>query len=204
MPIDGWFTIFDLNRNYDLIVGKNWMSSNPHRIDHSINTLHMLREGWETLSDTVKLLTPSISIVSLVSQHGGIRETQNYCAAGAESAGLNTISVSSVWASINQIFIANVWLSPESVRSDTVIKRSNIPDLEFDILNREFNRWHANIQTKYVNLFCPPTGVLPPSGNNFRIPTDPLAKAPYWQPYRQFSAEREAYEEQICKPVANE
>jgi hypothetical protein len=46
VSIDGWYTVFDLHRSYDLIVRKNWMSVNPHTIDHSTNTLHLLEEGW--------------------------------------------------------------------------------------------------------------------------------------------------------------
>jgi hypothetical protein len=30
--IEGWFTVFHLSGNYDIIVAKNWMATNPHTI----------------------------------------------------------------------------------------------------------------------------------------------------------------------------
>jgi hypothetical protein len=34
IPVDGWFTMVDLSGNYDVIVGRNWMSANPHTIEY--------------------------------------------------------------------------------------------------------------------------------------------------------------------------
>jgi hypothetical protein len=41
-PISGWLTLFNLRGAYDLIIGKDWMSSNTHMINHSTNILHLL------------------------------------------------------------------------------------------------------------------------------------------------------------------
>jgi len=41
--ITGWYTLFDLNSAYDLIVGKNWHSTTRHMVD-SDNVIHLLDE----------------------------------------------------------------------------------------------------------------------------------------------------------------
>jgi hypothetical protein len=50
VSLEGWYTIYDLNDNYDLIIGKNWMTANPHTVDHTTNTLHMLSGDWTALN----------------------------------------------------------------------------------------------------------------------------------------------------------
>jgi hypothetical protein len=44
----------------------------------------------------------------------------------------------------------------------------------------EFHKWYTEISSIHQDLFRPPIEVLPPSGYDFRIVTDLLAKAPYW------------------------
>jgi hypothetical protein len=39
VSVEDSYTIYDLNRNYDLIIEKNWMTSNPHTMNHATNTL---------------------------------------------------------------------------------------------------------------------------------------------------------------------
>lgn len=57
--------------------------------------------------------------------------------------------------------------------------------------------------TRWTDLFKLPTGVLPASSDDFRIITDPLAKAPFCQPYWQSLAEQEEFERHIQKLLAN-
>ena len=49
IDISGWYTFFDLEGIYDLIVGNDWMAANLHIIDHKINTQHMLERDWTDL-----------------------------------------------------------------------------------------------------------------------------------------------------------
>ena len=68
IQVDGWYTLFDLKGNYDLIIGKDWMSANPHTVDHSTNTLHLLKGDWSTLVEGCPILIPGKSIVGLRTQ----------------------------------------------------------------------------------------------------------------------------------------
>jgi len=61
----------------------------------------------------------------------------------------------------------------------------------------------AQICQDYQDLFQLPTGVPPPGEDDFRILTDPTAKVPHCQPDRMTPAEREEFEEQIKKLLAN-
>jgi len=67
----------------------------------------------------------------------------------------------------------------------------------------DLGKWRAQIRQDYQDLFQPPTGVPPPGEDDFRILTDPTAKVPHRQPYRMTPAEREEFEEQIKKLLAN-
>jgi hypothetical protein len=79
---------------------------------------------------------------------------------------------------------------------------SGPPDAS-DMPFSEFSNWHINISDIYQDLFRQPIGVPLSSRHDFRILTDPLAKAPHQQLYRQSLAEKEAYKSEICKLVEN-
>jgi hypothetical protein len=205
VPIDGWYTIYDLKGNYDVIVGKNWMAANPHAVDHSTNTLHMLRGDWTSLTGGSPSWITEKSIVGLKSHQGTARETTNYCQSVAEAAGLNLIAANEAWQNRDTMFIANIRFASDCP-SDVATKGASSVDTgsdQYDITIGEFEKWRLAIDSRHGDLFKPPIGVPPPSADDFRIHTDPLAKAPHRQPYRQSLLEREEYEIQIRKLIAN-
>jgi hypothetical protein len=205
VAIDGWYTVYDLKSNYDIIVGKNWMAANPHAINHATNTLHMLRGNWESLTSEGPMLVTEKSIVGLRSHQGNSRETSNYCASVAESAGINLISAADAWQSREGLFVVNIRMVSEigsNVGTDGGSRLEDTKDI-LDLSVGEFQNWRNKIDTQHSDLFKPPVGVPPPSKDDFRIVTDPLSKAPYRQPYRQSLSEREEYERQIAKLIAN-
>jgi hypothetical protein len=87
--ITGWYTLFDLNGAYDLIVGKNWHSTIRHLVD-SNNVLHLLRE--ERSVDGRLAFVPKLSLEGLRPHQCRYREVHNYCAAVARAASINLIS----------------------------------------------------------------------------------------------------------------
>jgi hypothetical protein len=205
VSIEGWYTIYDLNGSYDIIVGKNWMTRNPHAVDHSTNALHMLRGDWTTLKSGSP--TPMIekSIVGLKSGQGTIRETRRYCETVPHAAGIHLVSAEEAWKNRTLIFVANIRFASD-VTSDraTMGKSSRHDTLDvIDMPSNDFERWITDVHTRHSDLFLPPTGVPPPSRYDFRIQIDPLAKAPYWQPYHQSYAEREEFSTQIQQLIAN-
>jgi hypothetical protein len=202
VAIDRWYTVYDLNGNYDSIVGKNWMSANPHLIDHATNTVHLLRGDWSTLLGGLPKLVPESSIVGLRSHQGGIRETENYCRSVAEAAGISVISATSAHQNRDDIVLATVRFSQEPPCTSVTECSDNQIDVG-DLSNKEFSNWRTKVTLTNVDLFKPPTDVPPPSTNDFRIVNDPLAKAPFLQPYRQSLAQREEFETQIAKLVPN-
>jgi len=48
--ITGWYTVFDLEGAYDIIIEKNWHSKTRHLVD-SDNVLHLLDADWSLLMD---------------------------------------------------------------------------------------------------------------------------------------------------------
>jgi len=64
-------------------------------------------------------------------------------------------------------------------------------------------KWRAQICQDFHDLFQPPTGVPLPEADDFRILSDPTAKIPHRQPYRMTPTEREEFEVQIKKLLAN-
>ena len=44
--ISGWYTVFDLNGRFDLILGKDWMEANPHIINHGKNNISLLARTY--------------------------------------------------------------------------------------------------------------------------------------------------------------
>jgi len=93
----------------------------------------------------------------------------------------------------NRIFVSDIRQRPsEDTKTDD--DHSILADLE---------KWRAQIHQDYQDLFQPPTGVPPPGEDDFRILTDPTAKVPHHQPYRMTPTEREEFEEQIKKLLAN-
>jgi hypothetical protein len=88
------------------------------------------------------------------------------------------------------------------VASNVTTTGTDPPDKR-DLPLSEFNKWHVDITATHKDLFKAPLGVPPASRHNFRIVTDPLAKTPHRQPYRQSLAEREAYEMEIRELVEN-
>ena len=205
VSIDGWYTVYDLKGSYDVIIGKNWMAANPHAVDHSTNTLHMLRGDWKSLTSEGPSWVTDKTIVGLRSHQGTARETSNYCRAVAEVAGINLISAQETWKYRHGMVVANIKLIPDSLSDAATIEQvtARSGSVDYDISVQEFDKWRTAIDARHSDLFEEPVGVPPPSKNDFRIRTDPLANAPHRQPYRQSSLEREEYEIQIKKLIAN-
>jgi len=67
----------------------------------------------------------------------------------------------------------------------------------------DLGKWRVKIRKDFDDLFQPPKGVLLPEKHDFRIHTDPTAKIPHRQPYRMTQSEREEFEVQIKKSLAN-
>jgi len=89
VEITGWFTLFDLNGAYDLIVGKNWHSTTQHLVD-SDNILHLLDE--ERAADGRLAFVPKLSLKRLRPHQGRYHEVHNHCVAVAQAAHINLIS----------------------------------------------------------------------------------------------------------------
>ena len=53
--IKDWFTIFEMENRFDLVLGKSWMSKkeNIHQVDHVGNTLKFLERDWTNLNPQV-------------------------------------------------------------------------------------------------------------------------------------------------------
>jgi hypothetical protein len=220
ISVDGWYTIFDLGGNYDLIVGKNWMVKNPHVVDHNKNILHVLRGDWASLdADKSNLaLKDRTSVMGLRNHQGRYRETHQYCRSVAIDAGINLISAKEALVNKENMFI--VFVRPSNLDTGACISEANATcggSVNTTVAsaiseNNEpttspavasFEQWKANIHENYADLFEPPSGVPPATKEDFRIITDPLAKAPYRQPYRQTIAERAEAEKQIRKLLEN-
>lgn len=151
------------------------------------------------------MLVTEKTIVSLRKEEGDARETRNYCEAVADLVGLNLISPEDAWRNRSRIFVANIRFVSE-ITSDATIRGDSEVDSDrnnCDMPIGEFVRCRTDIRGRNPNLFSSPTGVLPPSKNDFRIVTDPLTKAAYRQPYHQLYAEREEFAIQICQLIAN-
>jgi len=67
--ISGWFTLFDLNGVYDLIIRKNWHSTTCHLVD-SDNVLHLLDADWSLLTDGRPAFVPRLSLTGLRPHQG--------------------------------------------------------------------------------------------------------------------------------------
>jgi hypothetical protein len=92
VPINEWYTVYDLKGSYNLIVGNNWMTANPHVIDHGNNTLYLLGEGWSSFGARQPNRATATSIVGLRSHQGAFEETQVYYTSVAEDAGLTLMT----------------------------------------------------------------------------------------------------------------
>ena len=69
--ITGWYTMFDLNGVYDIIVGKKWHSATRHLVD-SNNVLHLLNE--ERSTDGKVAFVPKLSLEWLRPHQGRYRK----------------------------------------------------------------------------------------------------------------------------------
>jgi hypothetical protein len=151
LSINGWYTVYDLEGIYDLIVRKNWMLANPHTVDHSTNTLLLLDGGWPANRKSLRLLVTGKSIVRLRGDRGSIRETQNYCKKVAVSAGINLISISAAYQNCEELIFLNVKLTSDPT-SDIATNGSNRgPD--GNTLYTNFERWTAQVPTRHADLF---------------------------------------------------
>lgn len=115
VKIDGWYTVFDLKGNYDVIVGKNWMSANPHIVDHKNNILHMLKGDWAEIDPTTHrpALVPAISITGLRKHQGRYRETYKHCLTVATAAGIELVTAKEAYEQREQILVAYVRMSED-------------------------------------------------------------------------------------------
>ena len=194
VEITGWFTLFDLNGTYDLIVGKNWHSTTRHLVD-SDNVLHLLDE--ERAADGRLAFVPKLSLKGLRPHQGRYREVHNHCAAVAQAARINLISADETRRAISsssrdQIFVVDI---RERVMGDEFGEDESVL--------ADLGKWRVQVRQEFNDLFQPPTGVPPPGKNDFRIHTDPTAKIPHRQPYRMTQAERAEFDVQIKKLLAN-
>jgi len=189
--ISGWFTLFDLNGVYDLIIGKNWHSTTLHLVD-SDNVLHLLDADWSLLTDGRPAFLPRLSLIGLRPPQGRYREVQSHCATIAKAANINLISAEKTEQAMkstgkpgaDRILVIDIRQRPPE-DSKTEDDHSILADL---------GKWRAQIRQDSQDLFQPPTGVPPAGGDNFRILTDPTAKVPHHQPYRMTPAKREEFE----------
>jgi transposase InsO family protein len=198
--ISGWFTLFDLGGVYDLIVGKNWHSTTPHLVD-SNNILRLLDSDMSVATDGRPAFVPRLSLMGLRPHQGRYREVQNHCTAVAHAANINLISAKETERAISSAG------KPNGDRIFVIDIRQRTPeDNTSEVSNpilADLGKWRAQIRQDFSDLFQPPTGVPPPGDDDFRILTDPSAKVPHRQPYRMTPAEREEFEEQIKKLLAN-
>ena len=202
VPIEGWYTIFDLQGNYDLIVGKDWMEKNPHFVDHKNNILHMLYGDWSLLDRITGLpqMITDKSIMGLRAHQGRYREMYQHCLNIATSAGVNIISAKEAYQCRKEILVAYVRLDDGKVAQAPSIAAATAgssPTHTATTRALSFDDWRSQIRVRFGELFEKPTGVPPPAKDDFRIITDPLANPPYRQPYRQSLAERDEMERQI-------
>ena len=75
--ISGWFTLFDLNGVYDLIIGKNWHSTTRHLVD-SDNVLHLLDADWSLLTDGRPAFVPRLSLTGLRPHPSGKKNLRSH------------------------------------------------------------------------------------------------------------------------------
>jgi hypothetical protein len=203
--VAGWYVVYDLQGAYDLIVGKDWHAKNPHLVNAD-NRLHLLEPTWTRLnSDGCPAFVPSTSLMGLRPHQGRARSLEAHCAEVSTAAGINLISAREVATVLRRsrrshagsqdtLFVIDV-----RKRLDKMVEECDDPkpaDLE---------TWRIRVRKAFADLFEPPKGVPPPAsdGSDFRIITDPTARVPHRQPYRMTAAEREEFERQIAKLLAN-
>jgi hypothetical protein len=87
--VTGWYTLFDLGGEYDLIVGKNWHSITCHLVDAD-NVLHLLDEQRTADGQVAFLL--KLSLKGLRLHQARYREVHNHYVALAQAASINLIS----------------------------------------------------------------------------------------------------------------
>jgi transposase InsO family protein len=197
VDISGWFTLFDLKGAYDLIVGKNWHSKTRHLVD-SNNVLHLLDADWTLLTDGRPAYVPKLALTGLRPHQGRYREVHNHCAMVAHTASINLISAEETIRTMkarhsgDRIFVIDI--RERTLRDEFGEDESTLADL---------GKWRAQIRQDFNDLFQLPKGVPPPGEHDFRILTDPTGKIPHRQPYRMTLAEREEFEVQIKKLLAN-
>jgi len=194
--VTGWYTVFDLKGAYDIIIGKNWHSKTRHLVD-SDNILHLLDADWSLLTDGRPAFVPKISLMGLRPHQGRYREVHNHCAAVAHAASVNLISAEETRHSMSKnsgdrIFVIDI--RERQVGEEFGEDESVLADL---------GKWRVQVRKDFDDLFQPPKGVPPSGRHDFRINTDPTAKIPHRQPYRMTQSEREEFEVQIKKLLAN-
>jgi len=192
--ITGWYTLFDLNGAYDLIVGKNWHSPTCHMVD-SDNVLHLLDE--ERSANRRVAFVPKLALKGLRPHQGRYREVHNHWKSVARAVSINLISaeetsLSRSKASKYRIFVFDV---RERKRGEEFGEDESVL--------ADLGKWRIQIRREFDDLFQPPKGVPPPGEHDFRIHMDATAKIPHRQPYRMTQSERAEFEVQIRKLLAN-
>jgi hypothetical protein len=173
------------------------MSQNLYLIDHKDNLLYILEGGWSTLDS----LRTSKSIMRLRSHQGRYKATHKHCLTVAMELEMDLVSGQEIYEEQENIFIVHLGMKDDTFSSDQCDTSRNIlldtePSTQ---LAASFVKTCAMIPTKHSDLFQDPSGIPPSSKADFWIVTDPLAKAPHGQPYRQTVAEKAETERQIEK-----
>lgn len=211
--IDGWYTLYDLGGNYDVILGKNWMAKNPHIVNHKDNVLYMLEGDWTSLNKEGRhpTLQKGTAIKGLRSHQGRFRETFQHCLKVATTAGIDIVSAKEAYCERENIFVAYVRMHDEDI---SVVREENIESgstanathggsIHSARTKESIDDWVRKFKSSYADLFEEPRGVPAPAKDDFRIDIDPLAKPPHRQPYRQSIAEKAETEKQIKKLIEN-
>jgi hypothetical protein len=203
--VAGWYVVFHLKGAYDLIVGKDWHAKKPHLVDAD-NRLHLPEPDWTRLNgDGCPAFVPTTTLMGLRPHQGRARSLEAHCAEVGAAAGIHLISAREVATVLRRshrsrtgsgdiLFVINV-----REKMDRMVAECDNPkpaDLE---------TWRVRVRKPFADLFEPPKGIPPPAsdGSDFRIITDPTARVPHRQPYRMTAAEREEFERQIAKLLAN-
>ena len=177
--ISGWYTIFDLGGIYDLIVGKDWMASNLHIIDHKTNTLHMLEPDWTDLQQCSRLPSTIVttSLVGLRPHQGQLREVRAHCKLVARRSAINLVSTFIV-TKCKSSEMLNVTIR-ECIDKIMEEEEETTPHKPADL-----ETWRLRIRQAFADIFEPPTGVPPASKHDLRIDTNSTAMPPHRQPYQ--------------------
>jgi hypothetical protein len=200
VDVSGWYTIYDLNGCYDLIIGKSWMAKNPHLIDYHTNTLHILDAEWSqlTMKKTADLRITA-TLYGLRPHQGREQEVAAHCEQVAARAGIHLVTADEVSRALAKPRTRHLWIVDVRERLDKLASEGTDGDPKF----ADVERWRNRIKEEFGDLFLAPTGLPPRTKDDFRIEIDPHAKPPHRTPYRMTYAEQEEFEQQILKLLQN-